>query len=215
MLAVAICTAQRMGIHDESTCASCTALQAEMRRRLWWSLVIFENRVGEMLNNKSTATLDPTWDCRTPLNVDDSEIRPEMKTSPADHGKPTEALFAAVRSELADFVRCSAFHWNATAQAKDTRQGPVLESGELITLEKTIEEKYLAFCDPENSLHFMTIWTTRGYFAKTRLQEHFQKHSMSSRQQTNEQRNTAISYALSMLEDDTKLVSSPLIKGYL
>ncbi|KAF4638010.1 hypothetical protein G7Y89_g52 [Cudoniella acicularis] len=214
MLAVAIRTAQRMGIHDESTYVRYTTLEAEMRRRLWWSLVIFDNRVCEMLDYK-TATLAPTWDCRTPLNVDDSEIRPEMKTSPAIHEKPTEAIFAVVRSELGDFVRHSAFHSNIIARAKDTRHGPVQEGSELMTLEKTIEDKYLTFCDPENSLHFITIWTTRGYLAKSRLMEHYSKYSTSTTQQTDTQRNAAISYALSMLECDMKLMASPLTKGYL
>ncbi|MCJ1305805.1 hypothetical protein MMC08_008621, partial [Hypocenomyce scalaris] len=181
-----------------------------MRRRLWWSLVVFDNRVCEMLNYK-TATLAPTWDCRTPLNVDNSEIGPEMKTSPAIHEKATEALFAVVRSELGDFIRHSAFidpSLNTIAQGKNTRHSVVLEGVELVALEKTMEDKYLAFCDPENPLHLMTIWTTRGYLARNRLSEHYSRYSTSFVQQTNMQRNAAISYALSMLECDTKLMAS-------
>ncbi|KAK9319080.1 C6 zinc finger domain protein [Lipomyces orientalis] len=219
MLGVAIRIAQRMGIHNDSTYAGCTALEAEMRRRLWWSLVIFDSRICEMSDYKTTM-LAPTWDCRTPLNVNDSEIRPEMKTPPAIHERPSEALFAVVRSELADFVRHSTFHLDFTNPslktiAKDTQYGPVLEGGELIALEKTMEDKYLAFCNPENPLHFMTIWMTRGHLAKNRLLEHYSRHSTSSVQQTDTQREAAISHALSMLECDTKLMTSPLTKGYL
>jgi hypothetical protein len=213
MLAVAVRIAQRMGIHDESTYTRCTALEAEMRRRLWWSLVIFDNRVSEMLDSKTAA---PTWDCGTPFNVDDSEIRPEMKTAPAIHEKPTESLFAVVRSEL------GAFHLNfidrslnTTDEANDIGKGLILDGSKLSALEKTMEDKYLVFCDSENPLHFMTIWTTRGYLAKTRLLEHYSRHSRSSVPQTDVQRDTAISYAISMLKCDTKLMSSPLTKGYL
>ena len=78
-----------------------------------------------------------------------------------------------------------------------------------------MEDKYLEFCNPENPLHFMTIWTTRGYLAKIRLLEHFSRYSRSSVQQTDTQRDAAISHALSMLECDTKLLTSPLTKGYL
>lgn len=219
MLGVAIRIAQRMVIHNESSYAKCTALEAEMRRRLWWSLIIFDNRICEMSDYK-TAMLAPTWDCRIPLNVNDFDIRPEMKSPPAIHDKPTEALFAVVRSELSDFVRHSAFHLDFTNPslktiAKDTQHGPVLEGDELIALEKTIEDKYLEFCNPENPLHFMTIWTTRGYLAKIRLLEHYSRYSMSSVQQTDTQLDAAISHALSMLECDTKLMTSPLTKGYL
>lgn len=219
MLGVAIRIAQRMGIHNESGYAKCTALEAEMRRRLWWSLILFDTRICELSDYK-TAMLTPSWDCRTPLNVNDFDLRPEMKTPPAVHGTSTEALFAVVRSELGEFVRHSAFHLDFTnpalkTVAKDVQHGPVPEGGELVTLEKMIEDEYLKFCNPENPLHFMTIWTARGYLAKNRLVEHYSRYSKSSMQQTAAQRDAAFSQALSMLECDTKLMTSPLIKGYL
>jgi hypothetical protein len=75
-----------------------------------------------------------------------------------------------------------------------------------------IEEKYFASCNPENPLHFMTIWTTRGHLAKNRLLDHYARNS--SVPQTDTQRDTVVSHALRMLECDTKLMNSPLTKGY-
>lgn len=197
----------------------CPALEAEMRRRLWWSLMLFDTRICEMADYKAMM-LTPTWDCRAPLNVNDFDLQPEMKDPPAVQGKSTEAIFAVVCSEMGEFVRHSAFHLDFISPAlktvaKAVQRGPVPEGGELVTLEKTIEDKYLKFCNPENPLHFMTIWTTRGYLAKDRLVEHFSRFSRLSMQQTDAQRDAAISYALTMLECDTKLMTSPLTKGYL
>jgi hypothetical protein len=205
-----------MGIHNKLTYAKCTALEAKVRRRLWWSLIMFDNHICEMFDYK-TAMLAPTWDYRTPLNVNDFDIRPEMKTPPAIHEKSTEALFVVVRSDLGEFVRHSAFHLDFTNPslktiAKDPPHGTVLEGG---ALEKIMKDKYLEFCNPENPLHFMTIWTTRGCLAKIRLMEHFSRYSRSSMQQTNTQRDAAISCTLSMLECDTKLMTLPLAKGHL
>ncbi|XXH05440.1 hypothetical protein Hte_011867 [Hypoxylon texense] len=219
MLSVAIRIAQRMGIHEESAYAKHTVLEAEMRRRLWWALTILDNRVCEMFDYKAT-TLAPIWDCKTPLNVDDSEIRSEMKTPPSTHEKPTEALFAVVRSELADFVRHSAYHLSQTKPflnntVKNTRQGPPPEDSGLPTLEETMESKYLRFCDPQSPLHFMTIWTTRGYLARNRLMEHYSRQSTSAIEQTDAKRKAAVFYALDMLECDTKLMASSLTQGYL
>ena len=190
-----------------------------MRRRLWWSLILFDTRIGEMADSK-TATLTPTWDCRIPLNVNDSDFRQEMKEPPQVQGKSTEALFAVVRSELGDFIRHTTFHLGFTSPAsksidKDDQHGPIPEGSELVSIEKTIEDKYLKFCNPENPLHFMTIWTTRGYLAKCRLVEHHFRYSGSSLHQAQAQRDAAISYALSMLECDTKLMTSPLTKGFM
>lgn len=159
--------------------------------------------------------------------MNDFELRPEIKNSPPIHIKPTEAIFAVVRSELADFLRHSAFHLNfinpslnTLAQTKETRRPPgqhshIPEGGEMRTFEEIIEHKYLASCDPENPLRFMTIWTTRGYLARYRLLEHYSRHSTLSVPQTDAQRKKALSHALSMLECDPKLKTSPLTKGYL
>ncbi|KAH6666186.1 putative C6 transcription factor [Halenospora varia] len=219
MLGVAIRIAQQMGIQSEAALTKCTVFEAEMRRRLWWSLVLFDARISEMADHKNT-TLAPTWDCRTPLNVNDTDLQPEMRELPTAQGKSTDALFAVVRSELADFVRHTAFHLDFTSPVlkpifKTTQSSLDPEGDGLATLEKTIENKYLKFCDPENPLHFMTIWWARAYLAKCRLWEHHSRCSSSPVHLTDAQREAAISHALHMLECDTKLRSSPLTKRFL
>ncbi|RYO88280.1 hypothetical protein DL764_008752 [Monosporascus ibericus] len=152
-----------------------------------------------------TATLAPTWDCQTSHKLNDFEIQPEMKTPRTIHNKPTEALLTVVRSELCDFLRHNAFHLDFTNPslnifAKVTRHIPAAEGGELITFERTMGDNYLEFCNPENPLHFITIWTTRGYLARIRLLEQYSRCSGPSMEQTVTQCNTAISYALRMLK---------------
>ena len=208
-----------MGIHSEAELAKYTTVEAEMRRRLWWSLILFDTRIGEIANTK-TVTLDPTWDCKNPLNVNDSDLRPEMKGPPAIQGKSTEALFAVVRSELGEYIRHTVFHLDFTSPAlkpiaKQHHQGPVPEGGELVKLEEMIEDQYLKSCDQENPIHFMTIWTTRAYLAKCRLLEHHSIYSDSSLRRTEAQRDAATSHAFRMLECDTKIMTSPLTKGFL
>lgn len=208
-----------MGIHNESAIVKCPALEAEMRRRLWWSLILFDTRICEMADYK-TAMLAPTWDCRTPLNLNDFDLQPEMIFPPAVQEKSSEALFAVVRSEMGEFVRHSTFHLDFVspalkAVAKDVQGGHVPEGGELVALEMMIEDNHLKFCNPENPLHLMTMWTARSYLAKNRLLEHFSRFPRSSVQQMDVQRDAAISHALSMLECDTNLMTSPLTKGYL
>ncbi|OCT46607.1 C6 transcription factor [Cladophialophora carrionii] len=165
MMGVAVHIAQRMGIHSESALVDCTVFEAEMRRRLWWALTLFDSRIAQLASSK-TVTLDPTWDCNIPLNVNDSDLRPEMKEPPAIQGSATEAIFAVVRSEIADFVRYSAFHLDFTSPALKTiakqpaRVGTTAKAADLAKLEEVIQDRYLKSCDPDNPLHFMTMWTT-------------------------------------------------------
>lgn len=219
ILGIAIRIAQRMGINSESALAKCDTLEAEMRRRLWWSLALFDARVGEMAGWKSR-TLDPTWDCKIPLNVSDSDLRPEMKGPPAIQSKITEALFMVVRSELADYVRHTSFHLDFTNPvlkpiAKHVRPFTGSEESELTKLEEAIENRYLKACDQGNPIHFMTIWTARAQLAKFRLLEHHSRISSPSVHQTEAQRDDATSYALRQLECDTKIMTSPSVKGFL
>ena len=208
-----------MGIHSESACAKYTALEAELRRRLWWSLILFDTRIGE-LAGFSSASLAPTWDCRIPLNVNDSDLRSEMKKPPVVNNNPTEALFVVLRSELGEFIRHATFHLDFTTPAlkrvaRNVRHDLVPEHGELIKLETMIDDKYLKLCDPENPLHFMTIWTTRAHLARCHLMEYYSRCSRSSEYRTEVQRDAAHSHALNMLKYDTKIMTSPLTKGYL
>ncbi|MCJ1390849.1 hypothetical protein MMC18_003710 [Xylographa bjoerkii] len=218
MLGVAIRIAQRMGLHNESAYAKYPALEAELRRRLWWSLILFDTRISELADYKTTM-LAPTWDCKTPLNLNDFDFQQEMKDPPPVLETSSEALFAVVRSEMAEFVRHSAFHLDFVnpalkAVAKDVHGGRVPEGSELAELEKMIEDNRLKFCNPENPLHFMTIWTARGYLAKNRLLEHYSRFPRSSVPQTDVQRDAGFAHALSMLECDTNLATSPLTKRY-
>lgn len=215
MLGVAIRIAQRMGIHSESALAKCSPLEAEMRRRLWWSLVLFDSRISEIADMKTT-TLVPTWDCKVPLNVNDSDFRVDMKEAPQVQGKSSEALFAVVRGEIGDYIRHSKFHLGFTNPALKPlpRDGLNAEGSEMISLERIIEDKYLQFCDPEHPLHFITIYTARSYLAKCRIMEHYFKYSSSSANQAEAQHDATISDALTMLECDTQLLTSPLSKGF-
>ncbi|KAJ5964052.1 C6 zinc finger domain protein [Penicillium vulpinum] len=217
LLSVAIRIAKRIGIDNESMYGKCSPLEAEMRRRLWWSLIIFDTRICEMSDYK-TVSLAPTWDCIIPLNINDFELQPEMKTPPTTNSRPTEMVFAVVRSELADFVRHSTFHLDFTNPFLNTTNLPHTRGDEaerLVELEKAIEDRYFAFYNPENPLQFMTIWTMRGYLAKNRLLQHYSRYSTVSVKQTDAQRKVGIFHALRMLECDTKLMTSPLTKGYL
>jgi len=218
MLGVAIRIAQRIGIHSETYLAKHTALDAEVSRRLWWSLILFDTRIGEMADSKAISLL-PTWDSKVPLNVNDSDLRQEMKLPPQVQARSTDAIFAVVRSEVGDFVRNSKFHLAffgpPRSQVADIPSGTGMEGSEMAIFAKIIEEKFLKNCDLDIPLHFMTVWTTRGQLAKFQLMEHHFRYSGSPLHQAETQRDVALSYALSMLECNTKLMSSPLTKGYI
>ncbi|KAF9887319.1 hypothetical protein FE257_010314 [Aspergillus nanangensis] len=218
MLGVAMRISSRIAIHSESSFVKCTALDAEMRRRLWWSLKVFDTRISELANHKNF-TLVPTLDCATPLNVNDSDLRPELKEPPVAQSAASEAFFVVVRSELDQSVRKTNFHlaFNNPAlrpATKDAQAKLISQASEMDAIENRIQEKYLRFCNPDNPLHFMTVWTTRTIIAKYRLVEYYSRYSGSLIAQTDAHRDTGLAHALDALQCDTKLMTSPIIAGF-
>jgi hypothetical protein len=216
-LGIAVRIAQRMGIHDENSNSKHPAMEAELRRRLWWSFVLYDARISEMTDFK-VGQLVPTWDCKTPSNTNDFDFRTEMRVAPEVHGTISEALFAVVRSEFGDFTRRCAFHLDfinpALKSIVRSHSNSSLEDDDFAPFEQMIEQKYLQHCDPHNPLHYMTMWWARGQLAKIHFIKDLSVSASTIAQRTDVQHDESTSYALTMLECDTKLMSSKLITGF-
>ena len=78
-----------------------------------------------------------------------------------------------------------------------------------------IEDRYLKFCDQENPIHFMATWTIRAQLNKYHLLEDNLRISSSSTRRVEAQYDAATASALRMLECDTKIMTSPLTKGFV
>lgn len=208
MLAVLLRMAQRNGLHIEAAASRTTILEAELRRRLWWSLVQYDNRICELCNY-SSSMMNPAWDCGIPNNINDFELRAEMKVVRDLSPRPTEAIFVLLRARLADFMRHSTPHLSFTNPTLSGIARTRYEGG-INALEKE-QEAVFTSCDMADPLHYMTIWTLRGSLAKLRLLEHY---AVSSKPSAAE-RTAAMSYAITMLHCDTQIRQSPLSKGFI
>ncbi|KAJ5966583.1 hypothetical protein N7481_013297 [Penicillium waksmanii] len=218
MFGVAMRIAYRMGIHNNSTVVDCPPFEAEMHHRLWWALKLIDSRIGELSESKTVA-LDPIWDCKVPLNINDADLRPEMKDIPSAQSRTSDAIFVVVRCVLGDFIRHAEFHLDFTnpplkSIAKGAQRGLVPENWSMVALEKLIEDRYLKHCNPDNPLHLMTLCMARIQLAKSHLLEHYWRYSDSPEAQTDAQRDIMMRHALTVLEYDTKVMRSSLTKGY-
>lgn len=218
MLAIAVRVAQRMGLDNDFELAKCSPLEAELRRRLWWSLTMFDNRMCEMSHHGSTSML-PTWQCRSVLNVNDADLLTDSKTTPQAHERPTEAIFAVVRSEVSNFARDSAFHLSFTNPAliplaKDAHLDDAQRQARLIDFEESIERNHLRLCNPDDPLHCMTIWSTRTLLARLHVLQYYATSARHRTQVTGEQRDNAAWHAMRMIECDTNLANAPMLLGF-
>ncbi|KAF4126203.1 Fungal trans [Geosmithia morbida] len=210
MLSVALRIAQRMGMHSEATNSRHNVLEAELRRRLWWAMAFIDSRMTEFTEYKATV-LNPSWDCKVPLSVNDSELHASMTEPPAVRDHASDAMFVSSYSHIADYVRHSNFYLDFTNPMLKPLAKP---RGDMDSLERMIETKYLQACDPNNAFHFMTMWTMRTFFSKYRLVEHYSRYSDPSMDQTEADREAAMRHAFNVLRNDTRLMESPLTSRY-
>ncbi|KAG9986005.1 hypothetical protein KCU98_g4325, partial [Aureobasidium melanogenum] len=209
LLGLTVRIAQRMGLDNESANARCGPLEGEMRRRIWWALLLFDNRVCEMGDYRAV-TLTPSWNCKIPANLNDFDLQAGMKTLPQGHG-PTGSTLAVLRYAVADLVRHSSFFLDFTNPALKALAKPDDHGGNLVSLQQKIEDDYLRHLNPENPHHFMTLWLIRGHIARYLLFQHF---AIPPDKQTQQERDESISHALTMLDCHTRIMTNPSTKRH-
>jgi len=90
----------RLGIHRDGAQFGLPPFETELRRRLWWQLVLFDKRVAEITGSSITALSTSGGDCRFPLNLNDTDLSIHAKDPPTAYPGPTEMLFCLTRIEL-------------------------------------------------------------------------------------------------------------------
>ncbi|KAM0545421.1 hypothetical protein ACHAPJ_011326 [Fusarium lateritium] len=92
LIGTAIRLAQSIGIHRDGSSLKLSPFESELRLRLWWQLWLLDSRASE--DHGLTNTIkDPDHGTRMPLNVDDAQLYPHMKSLPPESKEWTEATF--------------------------------------------------------------------------------------------------------------------------
>ncbi|KAM0420570.1 hypothetical protein ACHAPT_011616 [Fusarium lateritium] len=183
LIGLAVRIAQRMGLHRDPAQFGLPPFEVEQRRRLWWTLVGYDRRLGEMSGSTVTA-LSSGGDCKLPLNVNDSDLHVDGKEMPTPHTGPTEMLFALTRVELAMAVSSDSnrdsYKLNnpdkSPAATPGSRSSATIrlagQDGPAYSLEgycAHMEGTYLSQCDSKIPLHFFTLTMTRQALCKMRI----------------------------------------------
>ncbi|KAL5589260.1 hypothetical protein FOVSG1_011127 [Fusarium oxysporum f. sp. vasinfectum] len=205
--------AQRMGLHSESHNTTFAPFEAELRRRLWWQIILLDSRTGEMADCKAS-NLVPTWDCKLPLNANDSDLSIHGRGSLPTGADLTEALLIMIRTEIAEFVRHADFHLDFASPSLKGMADKSAQQRSVDQLEHMIENKYLIHCHDQVPLHFMAICIGRSLICKWRLSEHLSKISNTDFTPSGAYRDMILSTAIRMIELDTKIRTSKA-KGFL
>ena len=84
----------KMGLDKDSDTNGIGFFEQEMRVRLWWQICtqdILARHLFPSRDSKESAQMAP--DIRLPLNVNDSELHPDMAKPPVEHPKASEMVY--------------------------------------------------------------------------------------------------------------------------
>ncbi|KAF5027120.1 hypothetical protein F66182_785 [Fusarium sp. NRRL 66182] len=96
--------AQGMGLHRDGSHFGLRPFETEMRRRLWWSLLLLDLRSADE-RGTDLIIQDTAYDTQKPSNINDKDISPESTEAPEDREGPSDCAVALVRHEIAGFGR--------------------------------------------------------------------------------------------------------------
>ena len=160
--------AQTIGIHRDGSHFGLPPFQVEMRRRLWWQVCILDVRASEDHGCDPTI-VEQAFDTKMPLNVNDSDISPEMKDFPPERQGCTDISFCLIRFEVANTFRrinyvppntsrpCEGFYGSVTLQDKEKW---------ITECHQRLEERYLKHCDMSVPLFWVTATVSRLMMSK-------------------------------------------------
>jgi len=170
---LAIRIAQSLGLHRDGEQFGLTPFETEMRRRLWWQVVILDIRAAEDHGTDPSIT-EQSFDTKLPLNVNDVDLDPEADVAPEGQLGCTEQTFCLIRYEVSTTMRRLTYSPPGPRMCPQRGMTASLEDKERLieACHKHLEEKYLKYCDMSVPLYWVTATVARLIMSKMWLIVH-------------------------------------------
>ncbi|KAI1049175.1 hypothetical protein LB506_004658 [Fusarium annulatum] len=158
--------AQAMGLHRDGTTFGLKPFDTELRRRLWWHICLLDMRSSEFHGYEPIVRGD-MFDTKLPLNINDSDINPNMTESSEEHEGYTQMTFCLIRCEVMKAGWKVGYASPTPNSTATTARG----DGELIVqeLKSRLEECYLRYCDESVPFMLFTSKVAQLIVARTGL----------------------------------------------
>ncbi|KAI1848271.1 hypothetical protein JX265_004219 [Neoarthrinium moseri] len=133
---------QAHSLHRDGDGEQYPPFEAEMRRRLWWQVVVLDVRAAE--DRGTQAMIDSElFNTRFPLNLNDRDFGPDSAGPLTERAGPTDMTFSLCTAHSS-----SIFLWVTHAQARFASSTPQQTEEEVIAKAQTLESTFVKSCDP-------------------------------------------------------------------
>lgn len=216
---VALRISQRIGIHRDGSAFGLSAFETEMRRRIWFQLIIIDSTSAQFCG-VATSPFVATGDTQPPTNANDSDLDPRMTEPPSEKTGATEMIFCLTRSEFGKWLRRWGKEYGDSSSPWAFLTSPSMSlrrRDEAINeFESLVEEKFLRFCDSSIPLHLATNVMARSAIYYARLTAHHPRQYQDSISQLpQDEKNTIYETCLKMAEYAHFAQTNPNIQRFV
>ncbi|KAF4989098.1 hypothetical protein FGRMN_9340 [Fusarium graminum] len=205
---------QRMGLHRESSLKGLSPFEAELRRRVWWQIVILDGRASQLTGASMNPEMQLYGDTRQPANLSDTDLVPAASTLPLSSPLTTDMVFCKVRIEIGVWMitqKCLLSSSSDTSAADKVKFFKAIDE-----LEHHIEHKYLSNMDKDFSLNILTAYLARSAICQLRLSVY---HPIHRRERISdlspEQVDMLLENSVEVIRYDILSHSTPVLQKYL
>ncbi|KAF4972081.1 hypothetical protein FZEAL_9674 [Fusarium zealandicum] len=173
---------QRMGLHREASLEGLPPFEAEIRRRVWWQIVILDGRAAQLTGVSMNPDMQLYGDTRQPLNLNDGDLVPSMSSLPCSLPVTTEMIFCSVRIEIGVWMIQQKCLLSSTTTHEKAKFLKTIDD-----LQGHIEQKYLRDIDTDVPLNLLTTYLARSAICQLRLSMYHPIHRPERASDLNEQ----------------------------
>ncbi|KAI6784934.1 putative transcriptional regulatory protein-like protein [Emericellopsis cladophorae] len=95
--------AQKMGYHRDGELLKLTPFETEMRRRIWWQILMQDTKLA-ITSGLSHSSVQDNFDTKQPQNLNDADLYPGSSEPVHSREGPTEMAFILVMNRLSVFM---------------------------------------------------------------------------------------------------------------
>ncbi|OLN87213.1 putative transcriptional regulatory protein C139.03-like protein 3 [Colletotrichum chlorophyti] len=147
--------AQRMGLHRDGEYLGLQPFETEMRRRIWWQIIMLETKYA-ILAGFADTLLPWNWDTKLPSNVNDADLLPGSSEPIRSREGATEMAFCLILYESRQFFlenpmpEFEAVVLGAAAAEGSKKSSEQLEKYRIIVndMEERLREAEKRYCNP-------------------------------------------------------------------
>lgn len=154
--------AQGMGVHRDGAQFDLTPYEIEMRRRIWWAILVLDLRSAEELGSELTVT-EQSFDTKLPSNLNDADFSPKSTEIPPPHEGRSDTAVVLARYEILLLSR----RFFTEVSLKNADLSPADRESMLVEAYQRVEHRFLKHIVDENdALYWLVSMVARIIVAK-------------------------------------------------